>query len=210
MSLLSTYFPSLSAAQLAQFDAMVPLYREWNERINVISRKDIENLEERHILHSLAIAKIVTFKAGAKVLDLGTGGGFPGIPLAILFPDTHFHLVDGTQKKIKVVAAVAEALGLKNVEAEAIRAEDIKKRRYDFVVSRAVARLEKLMPWARPRIELERHLHTIPNGLITLKGGQIKEEISALGRREYVESYPMQDFFPLPTFEDKYIIYVQA
>ncbi len=208
MQLLLDYFPGLSERQQDQFAQLEPLYREWNQRINVISRKDIDHLYEHHVLHSLAIAKVVRFLPGARVLDLGTGGGFPGIPLAILFPETHFTLVDSIGKKINVVKAVAEGAGIRNVEARHQRVEDMKRERFDFVVSRAVARLAQLVPWSFRLIKNEQ-LHALPNGLIALKGGQVKEEIAELEKGAYTETYPIQEYFPSAYFAEKYMVYVQ-
>ena len=202
------YFPNLSERQQAQFAQLDDLYREWNQRINVISRKDIDNLYVHHVLHSLAIARLITFAPGTKILDLGTGGGFPGIPLAILFPDTEFLLIDGTRKKITVVEAVAEALGLSNVTARQQRVEEMKGRRFDFVVTRAVAQLEKLVPWSMRLIKDEQK-HGLPNGLIALKGGQLKAEIKTLPKGTYTEVYPISDFFTEEFFEEKSVVYVQ-
>lgn len=202
------YYPDLSASQIEQFQQLGPLYREWNTKINVISRKDIDNLYQHHVLHSLAISNIVEFNDGAKVLDLGTGGGFPGIPLAILFPEVQFTLVDGTRKKILVVNEVANAIGLKNVTAKHIRAEELKQK-FDFVICRAVASLDKLINWSF-RLISQKQMHGVPNGLITLKGGNIREEIKALPRKEYVEVYPLYKFFEEEYFEEKVLVYVQA
>ncbi len=207
MESILQYFPDLTDSQIQQFQQLGPLYREWNEKINVISRKDIDNLYEHHILHSLAIAKVVSFKPKARVLDLGTGGGFPGIPLAILFPETSFTLIDGTRKKISVVNEVAGAIQLDNVIARHIRAEELKGQ-FDFVVTRAVARLEKLVPWSF-RLIKEKQQHPLPNGLLALKGGNIQEEIKDLGRGHYVEVFPITDFFEVPYFEEKSVVYVQ-
>ena len=194
---------------MALYEQLPALYEEWNAKINVISRKDIDNIAARHILHSLAIPPVVRFRTGAEILDLGTGGGFPGIPLAIFYPNVNFHLVDGTAKKIRVVQEVTNALGLTNVNAEQKRAEEIKKKRYDFVVCRAVASLEKLMIWTQ-RLYKREHQHAIPNGLLTLKGGNLREEIKALGKGHYVERYPLTDFFKEHMFEEKCVIYVQG
>jgi 16S rRNA (guanine527-N7)-methyltransferase len=202
------FFPNLTAIQIAQFEQLLPLYQEWNEQINVISRKDIDELYQRHVLHSLAIVKVIEFLPGTDVLDLGTGGGFPGIPLAILFPEVNFHLVDSIGKKIKVVQAVADALGLKNVIATHSRAEDIKGK-YDFVVSRAVAELGKLLQWTRKHLKTK-HINMLPNGWLILKGGNIKAEIKALPRREYTEQTSIQKLFKDEYFEDKYVLYVQG
>lgn len=208
MKTILQYFPSLSDQQLEQFDQLGPLYREWNEKINLISRKDIDQLYAHHILHSLAIAKVLRFKPGASVLDLGSGGGLPGIPLAVLFPETDFLLVDGTGKKIKAASAIAEAAGLANVKAQHIRAEELKVK-FDFVICRAVATLDKLMAWSLPLLKQQQQ-HALPNGLLTLKGGPLTEEIKALGKGAYVERFPISDFFKLDYFEDKYVVYVQG
>lgn len=208
MEVLRSYFPSLTATQIAQFEQLGPLYRDWNQKINVISRKDIDNLFPHHVLHSLAIAKVIQFKPGAKVLDLGTGGGFPGIPLAILFPETEFVLIDGIRKKITVVKEVVEALGLKNVQAFQQRAEERKGKSFDFVVTRAVAVLEKLVPWSMHLIK-DTQMHGLPNGLIALKGGSVKEEVKALPRGSYTEIYPIREMFSEDFFEEKAVVYVQ-
>ena len=208
LSSIQSYFPSVSDDQLLAFDQLFPLYKEWNQKINVISRKDIDYLYEHHVLHSLAIRKVVEFLPGAAILDLGTGGGFPGIPLAILHPQTQFTLIDGTRKKIKVVDEVVRALDLKNVRALHIRSEEMKER-FDFVVCRAVASLDKLLAWSRPLLK-HQHIHPIPNGLLSLKGGNVRQERKAIPRHEYVEYYPIQTFFPQPYFEEKYVVYVQG
>lgn len=202
------YFPNLTGHQVSQFEQLSPLYREWNQKINIISRKDIDNLYLHHILHSLAIAKVVQFLPGAEILDLGTGGGLPGIPLAILFPETHFTLIDGTGKKITVVNAISESLQLKNVTARHQRAEEIRQK-FDFVICRAVTSLEKLMTWALPLLK-SRQKHALPNGLITLKGGDLKAEIKALPRGSYTELFPLSAFFEETYFLEKYAVYVQA
>jgi len=207
MDSIVAHFPNLSPTQLKQLEQLGPLYQEWNQKINVVSRKDIDNIYSNHILHALAIAKIISFKAGATVLDLGTGGGLPGIPLAILFPDTHFHLVDGTGKKIKVVQAIIDALELPNVKAQQIRAEELKTR-YDFVVCRAVTSLDKLVIWSK-RLVKRKQIHGLPNGLITLKGGNVKKEIKDLPKGEYAEIYPLSDFYDAPYYEEKCAVYVQ-
>ncbi len=209
MDNLLKYFPDLSETQIKQFEALPELYKDWNAKINVISRKDIENIELRHIIHSLAIAKFISFRPGTEVLDLGTGGGFPGIPLAILFPETNFFLVDGTLKKIKVVQAVIEALGLKNARAKQIRAEEIKDRKFDFVVTRAVATLDKLVMWCFKLLK-KKQVSTIPNGLIALKGGNIEAEAKGLARGHYVEFEPINDYFDEALFNEKFIVYVQG
>ncbi len=199
-----TYFPNLTDLQQQQFSDLYSLYREWNEKINVVSRKDVDNIYLHHVLHSLAIAKVVEFQLGAEVLDVGTGGGFPGIPLAILFPNTRFHLVDSIGKKIIVVQAVTEALNLKNVTSEHTRAEKINSK-YDFVVTRAVARLKVLLQWSRKHIKAESN-HTIFNGLLALKGGNLREELKE-SRTNY-SLYPLTDFFLEEYFDQKYVVYV--
>lgn len=209
MEIIEKYFPELTEEQKAQLAKLGPLYREWNQKINVVSRKDIDNIYHHHILHSMAIAKVIRFVPRAKVLDLGTGGGLPGIPLAILFPDTNFTLIDGTRKKITVVNEMVQALELKNVDARHIRAEELKMK-FDFVVCRAVASLDKLMNWSLSLIR-EKQQHALPNGLITLKGGKLREEIKALGKRahEYVDVYPLSDFYEEEYYKEKSAIYVQ-
>ncbi len=208
IAIIRQYFPKLTDRQCEQLEQLGPLYQEWNDKINVISRKDIDNLYPHHILHSLGIAKVVSFRKGARVLDLGTGGGLPGIPLAILFPETEFTLIDGTRKKIKVVEEIVAATGLENVKPLHQRAEELKGR-FDFVVCRAVASLDKLVLWSQ-RLIREEQQHALPNGLLTLKGGQLREEIKALGKGQYVEQYPLTDYFGEPYYEEKYVIYVQA
>ena len=208
METIQHYFPNLNELQIQQLSQLGPLYKAWNDKINVISRKDIDNLYSHHVLHSMAIAKVIQFQPGADILDLGTGGGFPGIPMAILFPDSNFKLIDGTAKKIKVVHAVAEALGLKNVEALQLRAEE-DKAKYDFVITRAVAKLEKLINWSFKLLK-QNHQHAIPNGIIALKGGNIEAEIKELPNKEYIELYPLTDFFKEDFFEEKSVVYVQG
>jgi len=209
MELIEKYFPELTEEQKTQLAKLGPLYREWNQKINVVSRKDIDNIYDNHILHSMAIAKVISFVPSAKVLDLGTGGGLPGIPLAILFPETSFTLIDGTRKKITVVQEIVEALELKNVEARHMRAEELKMK-FDFVVCRAVASLDKLSNWSMNLIR-EKQQHALPNGLITLKGGNLREEIKALGKRahEYVDVYPLSDYYEEEYYKEKGLVYVQ-
>lgn len=202
--LVLKYFKSLSNTQIAQFEQLYDLYSFWNAQINVVSRKDIAELYERHILHSLGIAKFCTFKAGERVLDVGTGGGFPGIPLAILFPKTEFHLVDSIGKKIKVVSEVAAALGLKNVKASHLRAEQVSDK-YNFVVSRAVTRLIDFYPWVRGKFAKE-NLNAIPNGILYLKGGDLTEEIKESKLK--AELHPLSAYFEEAFFETKYVVYI--
>jgi len=212
MQLLEKYFPNLNPEQRKRFEMLPALYTEWNAKVNVVSRQDIENLEVRHILHSLAIAKAFAFKADARVLDLGTGGGFPGIPLAILLPEVQFVLVDGTGKKIAVVQEIIQALGLANAKAQHVRAEELKMHgMFDFVVTRAVAPLNKLLAWSQPLLS-RKHRHAYPNGIIALKGGDLRAETTALpGRvRDYVEVFPVQKYFQEPWFEEKWVVYMQG
>ena len=209
MTEILKYFPKLTLEQQNQFAALLPLYTEWNEKINVVSRKDIENLNLHHVLHSLAIAKTTGFKEGSHILDLGTGGGFPGIPLAILYPSVSFLLVDSTAKKIRVVQEVATALGLKNVEAQHIRVEDIKGVQFDYVVTRAVTSLDQLFRWSR-RLIKNKHINALPNGILALKGGNIREEVKALGKGQYVEITNISKFFEEEYFQKKVVAYVQG
>lgn len=201
---LYDYFPDLNDLQQSQFAALYPLYQSWNERINVISRRDMDNFYERHVLHSLSIARVVSFLPGARVLDVGTGGGFPGIPLAILFPETQFWLVDSIGKKIKVVQAVAEALKLHNVIATQQRAEQVKGS-FDFVVTRAVARLGLLHLWTRKKL-LPASRHELPNGLLCLKGGDLTDELAEANvpYRQYV----LSDYFEEEFFTTKQVVHV--
>ncbi len=207
MELILKHFPQLTDKQKDQFGQLGDLYREWNSKINVISRKDIDNIYLHHILHSLAIAKVINFKSGTSVVDLGTGGGFPGIPLAILFPHVKFTLIDGTRKKIKVVNEVAEALKLENVRGLQMRAEE-HKAKYDFVVTRAVAVVEKLVVWCDKLIH-QNHKNAMPNGIIALKGGDVEQEISETTNKVYSEVYPISKIFDDPYFDEKYVVYIQ-
>ncbi len=202
-------FPKISSEQIQQFEALIPLYKELNAKVNVISRKDIDNLASRHILHSLFIDFVQPFNAGSEILDLGTGGGFPGIPLGILYPEVQFHLVDGTRKKIGVVEEIVSQLSLKNVTYKHTRAEEIKGRKFDFVVCRAVASVDKLLNWSRPLLKKE-HKHGTPNGLYTWKGGNPKKETSLIPKYEYSEVYPLLKYTNDEYFEEKFILYVQG
>jgi len=203
-TLIEKLYPGLTQQQKQQFAQLQDLYQTWNERINVISRKDVDNLYVNHVLHSLGIAKVITFLPGTQVLDVGTGGGFPGIPLAILFPETQFHLVDSIGKKITVVTEVAKALKLTNVKAEQIRAEQLKSK-YDFVVSRAVTRMKEFYGWVHQKIKRDSR-HTLDNGILYLKGGELEEEMTELKRRYSL--YDLTTFFEEPFFETKKIVYV--
>jgi len=201
---LIKYFPELNPRQTEQFDMLGGLYAGWNSRINVISRKDIEHLYERHVLHSLAIAKVIRFAPEARILDVGTGGGFPGVPLAILFPETHFHLIDSIGKKIQVVNVVVEALNLHNITTQHIRAEQLTDK-YDFVVSRAVASISAFLPWMKNKF-IQRNLHPLPNGMFFLKGGDLTEEL--LPYRNRVTVFPVSNFFSEPFFGEKKVVYI--
>lgn len=204
MDIILKYFPDLTETQKQQFAALYDLYFDWNSKINVISRKDITNLYEHHILHSLGIAKIIQFKPGTTVMDLGTGGGFPGIPLAILFPDTHFHLVDSIGKKVKVATEIAQAIGLKNVTTRHCRAEE-EKELFDFVVSRAVMPLTDLLKIIRKNIKKEQQ-NALPNGLICLKGGELEKEILPVKHQTVISD--LKDYFSEEFFETKKVVYV--
>ena len=205
MDIVEKYFTGLSERQLEQFQQLEGLYREWNEKINVISRKDIDALNVHHVLHSLAIAKVISFKGGTKVLDVGTGGGFPGIPLAIMFPEVDFFLVDSIGKKIKVVEGVAGALGLKNVTARQVRVETMKEK-FDFIVSRAVTAFPAFVSLTRNRIR-ESSFNDLANGILYLKGGDFEEEIKDFRNR--VSIYNIPDFFEEEFFETKKLIYMK-
>lgn len=197
-------FPSLTATQIEQFQALLPLYKEWNDKINVISRKDIDNLYAHHVLHSLAIAQYIRWKPGTQILDFGTGGGFPGIPLAIMFPECNFKMIDGTGKKIKVVNAVAQAIELKNVEAVHLRGEE-EKGKFDFVVSRAVMPLPDLVKIVRKNIATSQR-KALPNGLICLKGGNLVAETQPFKNK--VQLTPISQWFDNEWFNDKHLIYL--
>ncbi|MCD4725416.1 MAG: 16S rRNA (guanine(527)-N(7))-methyltransferase RsmG [Bacteroidales bacterium] len=204
MHLIQKYFPDLSAEQQQQFALLPDLYADWNARINIISRKDIDKLEERHILHSLAIAKVIQFKPGTKILDVGTGGGFPGLPLAIMFPETKFLLIDSIGKKIKVVKEIVLATGLKNVKAIQIRAEDVKGKS-DFIVSRAVARMPEFISWVKNKVSSHNN-NTLDNGILYLKGGALEEELQSM-RRPYAV-YELQEYFSENFYETKKLVYI--
>lgn len=204
VTLIQKYFPELTSEQIEQFGRLRELYELWNSQINVISRKDMEHLYEKHVLHSLGIAKVCSFVDDTKILDVGTGGGFPGIPLAIMFPNVKFHLVDSIGKKIKVVNEVAAALGLKNVKAEHERAEKIQGT-YDFVVSRAVTRMAPFMGWIQNKIN-RNHFNPLDNGVLYLKGGDLEEELSEI-KRKY-KLYNLPDFFEEEFFDTKKVVYV--
>ncbi|MDD4609738.1 MAG: 16S rRNA (guanine(527)-N(7))-methyltransferase RsmG [Bacteroidaceae bacterium] len=205
MEQITHYFPALTPLQTQQFTALYDLYSDWNTKINVISRKDIENLYEHHILHSLGISKVIQFVPGTKVLDLGTGGGFPGIPLAILFPDTQFHLIDSIGKKVKVATEIATAIGLKNVTFKHVCGQETKEK-FDFVVSRAVMPLKDLLEIIKKNIAKEQK-NAHPNGLFCLKGGEMTEELLVIKRKKIV--YNLSDYFEEPFFETKKVVYVQ-
>ncbi len=211
MDIILKYFGDFTPLQLQQITALDAAYREWNEQINVISRKDIDSLYEKHVLHSLSIAAVADFPTGSQVLDLGTGGGFPGIPLAIFFPDVQFHLVDSIGKKIKVVQAVAEALQLQNVTTAHMRAEEIKNRQFDVVVSRAVAPLADLWKWSRPLLRKTNKVNEdgepAPNGLICLKGGDLSLEISESGVRPSLVE--INSLFEEEYFSEKFVVTVR-
>lgn len=203
MEIIQKYFSKLSDTQIEQFSKLQELYQDWNLKINVVSRKDIDELYLRHVLHSLGIAKVIQFKPNSKVLDVGTGGGFPGIPLAILFPETQFHLVDSIGKKIKVVNEVVEGLGLKNVKATHGRVEEVKDT-YDFIVSRAVAQMETFVRWTKGKIS-KKQQHDLKNGILYLKGGDLSEEL-----QKYTSAtiYNLPDYFEEDFFETKKVVHL--
>jgi len=210
MEMIQKYFSDFTSEQLDQFKALEGVYREWNEKINVVSRKDIDGLYEKHILHSLSIAAVFEFEPGTEIIDLGTGGGFPGIPLAIFFPEVKFHLVDSIAKKLKVVDAVAEAIGLLNVTTQHTRVEEIRQRKFDFVVSRAVAPLKELWRWSKPLLRHKKSTaqdaETERPGLICLKGGDLAKEVQDSGTRPRV--IEITELFSEEYFREKYILYV--
>lgn len=202
--LILSYFPELSELQITQLERLQELYEDWNSKINVISRKDMDQFYVHHVLHSLGIAKVMAFQPGSKVLDIGTGGGFPGIPLAILFPETHFHLVDSIGKKINVVKDVAKQLKLSNVEAQQARAEEL-IRKYDFVISRAVTQMVNFYPWVKGKIKKE-DFNEFQNGILYLKGGDVDEEMEALDKSYVV--YHLEDYFKEDFFQTKKVVYM--
>lgn len=204
MDIIKKYFPNITELQAEQFAQLEALYNDWNAKINVISRKDIQNLYEHHVLHSLGIAKIINFRSGTNVMDLGTGGGFPGIPLAILFPEVSFHLVDSIGKKVRVANEVADAIGLKNVRFSHARAEEVKDH-YDFVVTRAVMPMVDLVKVARKNIQKEQH-NALPNGIIALKGGELDGEIASM--RNIATMWELSDFFEEEYFQTKKVVHV--
>lgn len=204
ISIIEKYFPNLSDVQKSQFAALDALYQDWNSKINVISRKDMDNFYEHHVLHSLGIAKFTDFADGTEILDLGTGGGFPAIPLAIIFPNVTFHAIDGVGKKIKVLNAVAESIGLTNIKGEHLRAEDVKAK-YDYVVSRAVMQMPDLMKLARPLLKPVAS-SALPVGVIALKGGDLTEELKPLGKNAMSES--LTNYFDEEFFSTKSVVYV--
>ncbi|MCI2230177.1 16S rRNA (guanine(527)-N(7))-methyltransferase RsmG [Polaribacter sp. MSW13] len=203
MDIIQKYFKNLSESQIQQFSKLQELYQDWNLKINVVSRKDIDELYLRHVLHSLGIAKVMQFKAGAKVMDVGTGGGFPGIPLAILFPETQFHLVDSIGKKIKVVDEVVQGLGLLNVKTTHGRVEDVKDT-YDFIVSRAVAQMETFVRWTKGKIAKKQN-HDLKNGILYLKGGDLSEELKLYTSATI---FDLPDYFDEPFFETKKVVHL--
>ena len=206
MDKILKYFPEITERQKEQFAALLPLYEDWNSKINVISRKDMDNFYEHHVLHSLAIAKVQPFKPMAEILDVGTGGGFPGIPLAILFPDARFHLIDSIGKKIKVVQSVAEQLELKNVRTEQIRAEQLRGE-YDFIVSRAVTDLSQFTQWVRGKVSTIQY-HKLRNGILYLKGGDLTDELAPFKKK--ARTWDISDFFQEDYFLTKKVIYLPS
>jgi 16S rRNA (guanine527-N7)-methyltransferase len=204
LSIITTYFPNLTTTQLEQFKQLQSLYEHWNAQINVISRKDIESLYEKHVLHSLGIAKVMEFKPNTKIMDVGCGGGFPGIPLAILFPDCKFHLVDSIGKKIKVVNEIASAIGLQNLTAEHKRAEEVKDK-FEFIISRAVTEFPAFYKWVQNKIS-KSQFNNLPNGILYLKGGDLTEELKDFKKR--VVLYDLKEYFKEEFFETKKVVYL--
>lgn len=205
MQIIDKYFSDFNSKQIEQFQMLLPLYKEWNEKINVISRKDIDQLYLHHVLHSLSIATLVTFSRETKVIDIGCGGGFPGIPLAIFFPETEFLLVDSIGKKLKVVNEICNAAGIKNITTQHCRVEEIKNRKFDFAISRAVAPLKDLWFWSKPLLQAAKKTN-IPNGLICLKGGDLHQEISESKTRPSLLA--INEIFPEDYFNEKFIVQV--
>lgn len=207
MNNISKYFPDLTKTQIEKIHNLKDVYTYWNSQINVISRKDLDNFYERHVLHSLSIAKVISFKPNTKILDVGTGGGFPGIPLAILFPESEFLLVDSIGKKIKVVNEVSKELNIKNVKGEHIRAEKVKDR-FDFVVSRAVTRMNRFVPWVKGKFN-SHSFNNIKNGILYLKGGDLNEELNEVNFKHKPTLYKISDYFESDFFKTKQIVYVR-
>ena len=207
INIILKYFSDFTEEQVKQFNLLKDLYNDWNSKINVISRKDIDSLYEKHVLHSLSIAAVIEFEAGTQIIDIGTGGGFPGIPLAIFFPEVHFHLVDSIAKKLKVVEEVVLATGVKNITIQHIRVEEIKNRKFDFAVSRAVAPLKDLWKWSKPLLK-KGNTQELPNGLICLKGGDLAQEISESGLKPRIVS--IEEIFEEDYFKEKYLLHVSA
>jgi|SRR5436190_9728736 len=220
MEIILKYFSDFNETQIEQFKLLAGLYKDWNEKINIISRKDIDSLYEKHVLHSLSIAAVFDFEPGTEIIDIGTGGGFPGIPLAIFFPDVKFHLVDSIAKKLKVTAAIVESIGLKNVTTQHTRAEEIKNRKFDFTISRAVAPLKDLWKWSKPLLKnskfriqsseflaTDSELTTLSSGLICLKGGDLAMEIHESGTRPYVVE--ISNLFSEEFFKEKFLLYIR-
>lgn len=203
MDLLLKYFPNLTPNQIEQFDALLPLYKDWNSKINVISRKDIDELYLRHVLHSLGIAKVMTFTSGSSILDVGTGGGFPGVPLAILFPECEFHLVDSINKKLKVINGVSQSLGLQNIRTTHSRVEAIDEQ-FDFIVSRAVTAMPEFTKWVKGKI-LKKQKNELKNGILYLKGGDLSEELQQYST---VEIFSLNNYFKEDFFETKKVVYL--
>jgi 16S rRNA (guanine527-N7)-methyltransferase len=214
MNTIEKYFSDFTPKQSEQFRALEPLYKDWNNKINVISRKDIDSLYEKHVLHSLSIAAVFDFQPGSEVIDIGTGGGFPGIPLAIFFPEVKFHLVDSINKKLKIVEAIRESVGLSNITTQHIRAEEIKNRKFDFAISRAVAPLKDLWNWSKPllkstsfTVQEAQGFSLFKSGLICLKGGDLAQEISESGLRPSM--IEISNLFEEEYFREKYLLYVE-
>ena len=205
MDIIYKYFPELTPFQLDAFSQLAPLYQEWNARINVISRKDLGHLYERHVLHSLAIAKFIQFSPGTVVVDVGTGGGFPGIPLAIMFPETSFFLVDSIAKKIKVVAEITQELGLLNVRAEQVRAEEIDQQ-FDFIISRAVTAFPRFVSWVKTKVSAA-NKNALPNGILYLKGGDFQDELRPFAKQ--IQIVELSDYFEEEFFETKKLIHMR-